>query len=375
MGSINPTNPPFRTFLLSRIINDGRLSYKIKCMSLGTVPYMFGFLVTQISGTVDKYLKDYGFLALSLIASVTLLAIVYASKQIKSTISQLDHVIHHSENERFQEFCEDTRLEVWKDEKLSSAAGRLSPFQWYIIQIAIPTSLLLVLACIDSAEIGPNWLKEINPFTFAWYLNFAYYLLWLVLMGYIIGVSANRLGYYGFLINDYCRKFFFSGKRELNFCDPTVCKSLKPIGKLALKFNLALSLPPTLAIIILMVKGFLETRNTIMSSPVLVSSISIVMLATYSIVLSFVFFYPIKHLHRAMKLAKKKALQKIENQMKDISEDMSKLGGMMVIREHIAKLSTWPFDTSLFIKVMGSVFFPILAGALLQVIIERMLLG
>jgi hypothetical protein len=372
---MNPTNPPFKTFLLKRIINDGRLSYKVKCISLGVVPYLFGFVVTQISGTVDKYVRDYGFLTLSLAASVTFSIIIYACRQIEPTLSELDHTVHHSEHERFPDFCEATKNEIWKDEQLSSAAGRLSPFHWYIIHIAIPTSFLLVLALVGSAQIGPNWLTEISPYGFAWDLNFAYYLLWLVLMGYIIGVSANRLGYYGFLINDYCKKFVLCGKRELDFCNPIACKSLRPVGRLALKFNLALSLPPTLAIVVLMGKGFGETHTTFITSPPLVSITSITLLATYSAVLLFAFFYPIKHVHKSMELAKEKALLRIENQMKNISDNISELGGMMMVKEQAMKASTWPFDTSLFIKVMVSVLFPVIAGAFLQVALERLLVG
>lgn len=348
---------------MHRIINDGRLPYKVKCFSLGIMLYALGLLVTRVSDTFELFFLDYGFFAMSMGSSLTLLGIIYACKQINPTLNLLDKTIHHSEHDRYEEFLNSAKHEEWLDTLVQPTTSKLSPFHWYILHIASPIVLLLVLGCLHL--IGPCWVKDIQLFSTKWYINFSYYLFWLAFVGYIIGISLNRLGYYAFLINDYCRIFICSPKKKLDFRNSKVIEGLRPIGKLALKFNFALSFAPTLVMIIILTRDWLQHQSSVLISP-----IHVAMLVTYSIFLVFIFFFPIKSIHDTMVTAKKEALEDVQLKIEESIEKIRDLGAALIVKKQIEITSTWPYDMGLFAKIVGTVLFPVLAGAILQFMFE-----
>lgn len=67
---------------------------------------------------------------------------------------------------------------------------------------------------------------------------------------------------------------------------------------------------------------------------------------------------------------------KIHDLHTDIAEDISALtdlGQLFTLRERLNKTSAWILNTQLFLKFLLTIFLPILGGAIVQIILERLI--
>ncbi len=355
--ALDPLNPSFPEYFLRIFGNKGILPYQVKCLSLGPALYFLGLVVAYFSNTLYDFIIDYGFLANSIISSITFCAIIYACHQINPTLAELDSVIKHSQNEEYAKF-----LKAADDEEKV-----LSPKFWYYFYVLITPSILVLFACLGL--IGPPWLVTNGGIAAR-----LYYLFWLIVMGITAGVSISRIGYYAFTINDYCERFVLP--KRINFLVPNQVDGLKPLGSLALKFNIALVIPSLIVLIFFFRTVYVLPEIYAPRAPVY----TLILLA-YVVVLIFVFIFPLRNAHKSLLNGKKETIKKIQEKTAKFEaegaiEDLEKLGAIgsnLAAYTIVKKMGTWPINFQTLVSAFATVLFPLIGGVVLQILFETLL--
>lgn len=349
---LHPTKPSFPEFLLKCFGNNGVLSYKTKCVSIGIILYVLGALTTLSSNSFYGFLNDYAFFVNTIVGSITFCAIVRSCKKMNATFAQLDKTIEHSKDKRFGDFVNEI------DRNPMSAL-------WYYV----PSVGFAILFAIFgySGIIGPPWVKEVT--LEARIVNHSYYILWCAVMGFILGVALNRLFYYSSAIHKFCTRFVVPEK--IRFLIPEEAGGLKPLGNLALSFCVACTIP-SLAIFVTNVKTYIE------GDPLFNRPIYVLMMVIYVSILSIVAFFPIKASHNTLREAKQIVIGQLDELIvkteKEVThtnpEGFLTLNSIVSMRDRASKAPIWPLNISLFIKFLTTILFPLIGGALTQVWFE-----
>lgn len=366
---VGATKPPYPTLFLRRVANDGLLSYGTKCFALGMIPYFLGWPVTFVSGALPIFASDWMFLVLSLAATLGFIGVIHASKHIDKAVANVSKTMDLSERD-LRVFRENARKEMWTYQPMVSKWRKLSPFRWYLLHVSSPIIFLVVLGSFN--VFGCPWIKL--DYSYSSWISLSYYFSWLVLMGYIIGASVNRLCYYAFLINDYCKGFLLSHESKLSLLDLGKIEGLKPLGRLSLLFVLPISIVPTIVILLSIVNGMFLNRTGL---SMFISPLTYFVLVGYSTFLVFVFFFPMRHLHSLLMRAKKRDLVTLMDHVCVAchNTDLNTMANGLIARQHVKGSPTWPFDMELMTKVFITILFPIIAGAIFQCLVEALIKG
>jgi len=346
-----PTNPPFPEVFLRFFANDGLLSYRTKCLSVGIIFYLLGAFAAYISGMLYYYFIDYGHFLVSVVAGVSFYLIINVCKQINPTIAELDNVMHHSDEEKFEGFVQRWTYDF--------------PY-WYYLCLTTGITVALVQNLFPELwTVWPEWFSRglQEP------LIRLYSLLWGICVNSLIAVSFNRMTYYTFFVNAYCRDYIRNAK--LDFLVTDVSTDLKGLGKLAVKACLAVALP-------ILIEGVNFFKY--LSKYGKISNWHCFGLVAYVGVLVFTLLFPLRHAHKAMVNGKKEAVSNVNKEIRrtqgEISADSKgflKMHNLLRVRERAKAISTWPLDFVLYSKFAAAVMFPIVAGAILQIAFEHIL--
>lgn len=336
--------------------NDGRFSYKVKCISIGFVLYILGLVINILSGTWQAFVSDIGFLIMSLLVGVIVFGVFAVLKEIEPTLKKMDVVIGHSDDPKFKAF-----LEKWNGEPIWFVKERYS----YHGETIFLTVLLVAWFCVGI--IGDyGWVRSAP-------LNRWFYAFWIAVVGYLAGVVVNRYGNYTFLVNEYCRDFL-----DPNRCDfilPKTRSAFKALGRLALKADLVLALPT----IVILWHSVTWSQEGIFAFS---KPWHMFMTVVYMLTLVFVFFFPIMNAHRCMAKAKEISVERINaslvSRMKEAygkPEVYTLLDSLLSFNDRFARLSTWPLDVGSTIGASFIFILPVLTGAAIQLFLEYVIKG
>lgn len=355
---LHPTNPSFPELFLKTLAKGGTISYRLKCLGTAFLLYAIGLFTTRATNTFYQYVNDLTFLATTVAGGLTLCFVVSASKQIDPTIRQLDKTVKHSETKEFERF-------------LKEVNGDGSAVKWYYL-LAIGFSVFFAVLGVLGI-IGPSWVKFVDPQQRS--INLAYYVLWCAVMGYGVGVALYLLRYYSLVINSYSKRFLKPEK--INLLDPVNEKSgVKTLGKLALWFNTACTMP-TIAILAAIFVSYRRGEELW-----LLKNLPHAMLVLiYTGILILMFFLPMRQSHHVLIKAKQYRIKSLDNAIQstfdlrasDDSEALVKLNSILLLRERVEKTPSWPLNLGIFVKFLATVFFPMVGGAVLQLYLEYFL--
>lgn len=352
--TLHPTDPSFPAPFLNTFGNDGVLSYKVKCVSIGFMLYVLGAFVTIASNTFPEYIKDYVYFVCPITGGVTLCLIIHACKQINPTIVELDQTVQHSKKKEFKQFVHKINHD------------RFGILLYYVFTLGFSTTFAILGY---TGVIGPPWVKAVSQSSA--YINRIYYILWCAAMGYILGCGLNRLIYYSFVIDVYCKKFVLPEKINM-FIPRTKTSELQPLGMLGLRFNIACTMP-TVLILTAVVKVYLEGRVLLLTRPIYA-----IMTVVYLAILILIFFFPLRNSHYTLKKAKEGTINHLNTLTKQVAdagvpndpEGLAKLNSIYLTVERIKKTTTWPLNFDLLVKLLATIMFPIVGGAILQILFE-----
>jgi len=187
--------------------------------------------------------------------------------------------------------------------------------------------------------------------------------------GYILGVILNRLKYYNSIIHRYSTEFLTPEK--INTLIPREINGLKPLGRLAYIFIIVCTIP-SVSILITNIKTYIE-GNWLFGRPLYMA-----MMVIYMIILIFLFFFPIRASHYTLQKAKNRDIHQLNEMVKQIAchgipinpEGCIIYNNLILTKERIMKMPTWPLNASLFIKLLATILFPLIGGTIIQIIFE-----
>jgi hypothetical protein len=350
------TEPRFPAPLRRFLVSDLRFSYKIKCLLIGPFIYLLGALVSYFTGTFYEYLQNYPTCIAFVTSSLALLGIVYACKQVSSTINGLDSTIKHSKNDKFQLFLSNIKTErTWH---------KLRVRYWYYIHV-----IGFAVAFAGAAYFGlygpPIWVVSANE-SVRWIINLYFIAFAAPALGYIVGNCFNLAMEFLFHLNYYSENFVKAD--SLKLFPPEEIGGLKPIGNLALKVDIAVVIPVVFALSIIW-DNWMREKITLFDKPVYPLALSL-----YVVFLAFVFLYPIWPLHNALRLAKKKAItqsnllirEKCNIKLLGNSANYQALDNLLLVNKKLRNFKTWPLDLPASIVSVITIFFPIISGTVMD---------
>lgn len=350
------TRPPYPEFFLRVFGNDGKLSYKVKCISIGFILYGAGLLVNVVSGTWLAFINDIGFLTNSLLVGIIVCGVLAICKQVNSTLDTMNKVIGHSKKNEFRSF-----LEKWNGEPVWFVKERYW-YHFHTISLTVMISLWSLFGLIGNY----GWVIETAA-------NRLYYILWSGVIGYSAGIAVNRYGNYTFLINQYCADFVEPSK--LRFLSSATRKAFESLGKLAVRADLVVAIP-TIAILVNSLSYWIETGEILPFS----KFPHLLMMLAYICTLIFVFFYPLKNAHERMVQIKNREIQNIDNDLSSFLGDVGKgihvysnIDSALSLRDRLGKMSTWPLSLRSTISASLIFLLPVLTGAAIQLFLEYVL--
>jgi len=360
--SLTPTNVQFPEIILRVLGNNGRLSYKIKCLAFGLLLYLVGLFITTLTNTNHIYLSDYPWLIKNLVSGFTFYAIIRALHQINPTLLMVSYSLYNYNETKYIKFVEN----INKDKN----AGL-----FYHIFTLVSSFIFSMLSIF--MFIGPYWVQPTLS-SRVFIINKSYYVIVQAILGYGIGVVLNRLFYYFKLMNKYFYQILTP--ESINLIVPKKGGFLHPIGELSLKFTIACTIPSVI-IIYRVSTEYLKIGIDGIINIIQVKPVYILMVFTYLIILIIVFFYPIRRSHYILISAKEVAIhyvddiinEIIQSNKRDELEKLRTLNDVITTRERINKTSTWPINPSLIFKITSILLFPffsLIVSILLQIYLE-----
>ena len=354
--TIPPFPAPFRRWLVS----DGIIPYKFKCLSIGPFLYTLGVLVSLATHSFHKYIFDYPVLFACIVSSVALCGIIYGCKQVSPTINQLDETLEHSKDSKFKDFI----FEVTNERYWCHTRYRY----WYYLHTFGLAALIGAIAYLGFFQ-PPTWIRDVSQNTL-WISNI-FFILTCAVIGYIVGLGFDLTWTYAYCINKYSNEFVKAEKIELFPLEGA--GGLKPIGKLALKINIASVIPVAYALAALY-KAWDVDGMTLVDKP-----LSIISLGIYVIMLTIIFFYPMMPVHKELVKAKAKVIDHLGLIIKqkfrgvgpqDSPEKYILLNDLLSTHQRLKRIPTWPLDARLSFWSMSAILFPLIGGAILQIWFE-----
>jgi hypothetical protein len=358
-GSLDPTDPSFPELFLRNLARDGTFSHNVKCMGFALMLYTVGLFIALVTGVLPQYINNYSFLATTVAGGLTLCLMIWASKEIDPVIMQVSSTAKVSESEKFMRFREETK-------------SNQSAVKWYYL-LSIGFSLLFAILAL-LGFIGPSWIYSSSLSIQCRNINLGYYMSWCAIMGYGTGVALNLLRYYSSLVDSYSKRFLTP--ENVNLLGTVSEKSgLRPLGKLALKFSFACTMP-TMAVFVTAISHYLDTGTLLLSKMPYGALVMV-----YTGILVFVFLFPLRHSHYVLARAKKNALKSLDDMVESIAssgvqndlEALLKIHGIRSIRERITGTPSWPLNLGIFVRLLVTVLTPMIGGALLQIYLEYFL--
>lgn len=352
---IDLTLSPFTEFLLSTVCRDGKLSYKIKCVGLGVILYLIGVIASFESGTLQKFLFYFPFVAVFIVLSGTLIALTSFFRKIDDSILQLEKIIC-SDRIELDEFIEGAQ-----SGKHISFAGA---FWYYFTGIAfgILGFLFSYFVVIREQTVIPPWLIMSEPGILIYYLA-----LW-AFISFLVGCLWNKIVVGIMILREYSKKFVTADKiMPLN---PDKTGGLSILGRVALELDIALAIP-ALSIAVYLIAG-VPLTNPVVTGLILL----------YTAGLAVVFFLPLSSAHDAMLEAKERELLKIDGIFRKIYAKISahkepldpklleELRDIYFLYEKVKKMVVWPLDIGLILKYLFTVLFPIISGVTTEFVLK-----
>jgi hypothetical protein len=356
-----PTFPaPFKRWLVS----NGTMSYKFKCLSYGLVMYLLGAVITIAVNTFDRYVVDYPTAIACAVSSITLYGLVHGCKEVSSTINQLDKRIEHTKDKKFHDFVDFfTNEHCWH--------GLSDRYWYYLLMLGLIIGLLVGYSSglfdfppyVQQAGQNIAWLRPLASLIFSFSSGYA------VSSGFFL---AHR---YAVCINMYCNEFVKPEKARLFPVEEA--GGFKSLGKLALRINIA-SVTPAAYALSVVYRGWIEKGYTLLNRPIYVLCLII-----YACALFFIFFHPLVPVHTALVDAKTRAAEHVDEMFErkfsqgitQNAEDFQFLSNLIVTRQYINRVPTWPLSPRLSFGSAISILFPIIGGAILQICFELWLRG
>jgi hypothetical protein len=171
---------------------------------------------------------------------------------------------------------------------------------------------------------------------------------------------------FSYYVNDYAKTFVKAD--TLKLFPPEEIGGLKPIGRLTLKADFAVVIPVFYALSIIL-NNLIREGVTLLDKPVYV-----LCLALYVSFLAFVFLYPIWPVHKALALAKKKAItqsnlligEKSNIKLLENPTNYQALDNLLLINRKLRKFKTWPLDLPSSIGSVITILFPLISGSMLD---------
>jgi len=352
------TTPPYKALFLKTFGNDGRLPYKIKCVALGVIMWIFGFFHAYVMNVLDLYMKDFIFFTLSILMGIAFAMVIHVCNQTDTTIRELNTIFQESEKD-FQKF-----IHKW---------NRQSPI-FYYLSVAVFTMasmITFVLAFFPATYTYTDpalWIRVLVENVTANYPTYLYVSFIAIVIGIVLGVSFNKIIYCVRVIDDYGKDFISYKKIDLRRA--IIPEELTSLARLAIKIDLVIAVPTTVGAL-LFFNGLLNLR--IMNLTILAYLIvSMFLLVFFSI-------YPLRHLHKELAEAKRELMKELNDELlqSDMQHDrltqIPFFHSVLVLHDKVKAMSTWGINTGLLIKFFMTGFLPLVLGALLQIWFQLLL--
>lgn len=358
----------FPEMFLSSVARDGRLPYWAKCLGLGPVLYCIGALSSVASGTfIDYYVRDFAFLAASMVLGGTLLLLVHTLRKVNDALTfsnkRLNRRYRADDRARFGKFVSWVR--AWSP--IGDSVFERAPF-WYYLE-TFGGALLGSLVGLYWISFSQTTWWGVSQFRIA----SSFFVAWCAMLGYVSGacvfVSMGAIR----VLRRYCKEFVTPQK--ILALNPDKVGGLKPFGQISLNLDIALSLPSTVVLVYL-------SSGVPVTNPVVWT-----LLVLYTLVLVIVFFVPISPAHDAMSAAKELAFEDVNNMFLDFQTTLMKekkrpnsqmvveLHDLHFLYERVANMAVWPFDLGILVRFWFTALYPILGSLLVVYATKRLGFG
>ena len=348
---------PFKVVPLG-FFKRGRLLY-LKFLSLLSLLWAPGLLATHISGSLDLYVNGWSHFMFDLILCASIFLLADLCDQTVATIEKMDKITHHTNDGRFPNF-----IRKWSS----------SSTVWYVL--CVFGGLMYSLPQIYLNAVGsplhfplPVWTDPEYILMEKVRVNSVYLLFENIITLLILGTGFNRYIHYLLVINDYGDKFL--RKTYIDLLSPDVVKSLKPFQKLIVKSVFFISVPFT-------VNSFFLFEHLIRKGNIslLFSGLTVV----YVVFFLFTLFNQMKWVRQVLLNAKREALSIIDERIRKVRANIEDevsfliLAELFSFRDRLEKTSMWAFDVEIISKSSLALIMPIIAGAVIQIILEHFMI-
>lgn len=366
VGSIDFLSLPIVN-LFSKYFAPGKkpIYYWLRFSGLFLLLWAPGLLVSHLSGSFLLYLTDWAHVAYDAMTCIGLLLLINLCRQTTTAIYELDEVVNHTRDKEFSTFLRD-----WNRNSLI----------WYSLCIITPIGYSICMISFNLLGLphGPvppwvDWqgfgtsLPHVSLTTAR--VNSFYWTYESFLNQLILGIGFNRFAHYFIFINDYGKKYL--DKKSIDLLNPQDTEGVKPFSRLVVKSTFFCSLPLALSSLV-----FFERV-------VFRKDISVTWLITIAVCVSLfvvTFFYQMKWVRSTLLNSKTQALsiidEEIQKARRRIAEDLgafSDLVSLFAFRDRLKKTHTWAVDTEMLSKFFLAILIPILGGAIVQIVLERLL--
>lgn len=352
---IDLTNPQFRAVLLKTLANDGLVSYKLKCLAICAAAVMLGFAHAYALGVYDLFIHDIFAFVIPIMGGIALALVFYVCKQMDITLEKLNKTFVKSETD-FKRF-----VYRW---------NRQSPFFYYlcigvfVISCLAASALAFFPATYGFTSPSP-WIGKLVENGSVGLPTYVYFFFSNFLLGITLGIGFNRILYCVRILDNYGKSFISFDKIDLHWASTP--EELTWLARLAVKIDMIVAVPTTICTLI-----FLQS--------LVAGVVNIVMLIfLVACILLFFFFsiFPLRHFHRELVKTKRLLIEDLNHTLQHVGK-RSTLGirehaDIIIVKNHVKNMSTWGIDTGLLVRFLFAGLLPLVLGALLQIILERIL--
>jgi len=360
---LNLTNPPFKTFFLRVFGNSGKLPYQLKLIILVGVITGIGYTHAYVMNVTNIFAENIrGLFFTPTVVIIIAIAFVYVLKQIDPTLKQLNEVFLRSESDfkRFKEFVNN-----WRKPETSS---------FYYLSIVIFATISFYISIFAYFPMTYNFSP---PDVVVAYLvkngtvslfTYVYYSLCAILWGIFVGIGFNRLFYGVKIIRNYGKCFISSDK--IGFIHAIRQEGITYLANFAVKIDIIVAA-------VTLWSAYRLFENILKQEPYYFQM-------GYLVVCIFVFvifsIFPLLQLHKEMVKAKKRLISSIDERIHQVHEQLNQgtngislFNDLIDFRSKVNKMNTWGSNTGISIRMLMLFILPIVLGALIQIMFERVL--
>lgn len=334
----------------------------LKLLGLFLFLWAPGLLVTYISGSFFLYLTDWSHLFYDVMVVTGLSLLINLCQQTTSTMDELKTVVHDAKSQRYSIF-----IQKWNNSSLT----------WYFLCIITPLAYSICNISFNAVGLlhgpPPPWadVETAEVSLEVVRLNSIYWFFESTFNQIILGIGFNRFIHYLLFINAYGKKFL--GNTSIDLLMPDAIEKIKPFQRLVVKSTFFCSLPLTLISLFFFEHLVRKQRISFFQLGGIIVLVSLFV---------FTLLYQMKWVRQVLLNSKSAALSIIDMEIGKARRKITKdteafltLTNLFTFRDKLKKTHVWAFDTKLISRFFLAILLPILGGAFIQIILERLLVS